>query len=119
VAVRWAVAGDCSRGPLAGRRGAHPSARDPAALGPHPSARAPAALGPQRPQGARSALRADCIALLAAGAHGPTRCAACGRYAQTVAVSQKTGRAARAAPAAALLIAPHGTAAGPAQPGLV
>ncbi len=33
--------------------------------------------------GPRSALRADCTALLAAGAHGRTRSAAYGRYAQT------------------------------------
>jgi len=31
----------------------------------------------------RSALRADCTALLKAVAHGRTRCAACGRSAQT------------------------------------
>ena len=65
----------------------------------------PPALCPHRPQCSPSALRADSTALLAAGAHGRTRCAACGRSARTAAVSQKTKRAARAAPAAALLVA--------------
>ena len=45
----------------------------------------------------RSALRADCPVLLDLRAHGKTRYAGCARCARTVAVSQLTMRAARAA----------------------
>jgi len=48
-----------------------------------PCQRAPVALHPHGPLSSRSALRADCTVLLAAWAHGRTRCAACGRAAQT------------------------------------
>ena len=54
----------------------------------------------------RSALRADCSVLLDLRAHGKTRYAGCARCAQTLAVSQFTKRAARAALKPALLGAP-------------
>jgi hypothetical protein len=50
--------------------------------------------------------RADGPAVLAAGAHRGTRCAPCGRYAQTASVRMLTKCAARTAPAAVLLGAP-------------
>ena len=51
----------------------------------------------------RSARCADCPALLALGVHGETRCAVFDRFAQTIAMSMLTMRAARATPKAALL----------------
>ena len=54
----------------------------------------------------RSALRADSPPLLTLRAHGKTRCVRCAHCAQTVAVSQSTKRAARAALKPALLGAP-------------
>jgi hypothetical protein len=50
--------------------------------------------------------RADGPVVLAAGAHRGTRCAPCGRYAQTAAMRMLTKCAARTAPASALLGAP-------------
>ncbi len=54
----------------------------------------------------RSALQADSPALLDLRAHGKTRYVRCANAAQTVAVSQSTMRAARAALKPALLDAP-------------
>ena len=56
----------------------------------------------------RSALRADCPALLASRGRRKTRYAGCARCAQTAAASQFTKRAAHAPLEAALLGAPHG-----------
>ena len=56
----------------------------------------------------RSALRADCPALLASRGRRKTRYAGCARCAQTAAASQFTKRAAHATLEAALLGAPHG-----------
>ena len=50
--------------------------------------------------------RADGPVVLAAGAHRGTRCAPCGRYAQTASVNLMLKCAARTAPASALLGAP-------------
>jgi hypothetical protein len=61
-----------------------------------------------------SARSADCAAVLGPGSRGITRCATCGRSAQTHAASQPTKRAARASPGPAFLAAhkspPPGTA---------
>ena len=53
----------------------------------------------------RSALRADCAAVLGAGSRRTTRCANCVRSARTGGASQTTRRAARADPAPAFLAA--------------
>ena len=57
--------------------------------------------------GRSGAERADCPAVLAAGAHRTTHYAPCGRFVRTSAMRMLTKRAARAAPAAALLGAPQ------------
>ena len=75
-----------------------------------------------RPAGAGDAVVApcggDCVALLGPRAHGPTRCAACGRCAQTGAVSQRTRRATRAARGPALLTTASDAGPGGARPPL-
>ena len=66
--------------------------------------------------GRSGAGRADCPAVLAAGAHRTTHCAPCGRFVRTSAMRMLTKRAARAAPAAALLGAPQIAPAGSRLP---
>ena len=56
---------------------------------------------------ARSARCADCTAVLDQGSRRRTRFAHCVRFAQTVATSQSTKRAARADPCPAILVAPQ------------
>ena len=60
--------------------------------------------------------RADCPAVLAAGAHRTTHYAPCGLFVQTGAMRMITKRAARAAPAAVLLGAPQIAPAGSRLP---
>ena len=60
--------------------------------------------------------RADCPAVLAAGAHRTTHYAPCGLFVQTGAMRMFTKRAARAAPAAVLLGAPQIAPAGSRLP---
>ena len=66
--------------------------------------------------GRSGAERADCPAVLAAGAHRTTHCAPCGLFVRTSAMRMLTKRAARAAPAAALLGAPQIAPAGSRLP---
>ena len=66
--------------------------------------------------GRSGAERADCPAVLAAGAHRTTHYAPCGLFVRTSAMRMLTKRAARAAPAAALLGAPQIAPAGSSLP---